>query len=332
MRLTSLLTDTAVRQRFRDPFDKPAMAATPDLVAPPVTDQPARVGTAFDYLFRFHLQRVNGEIAEAGRWTAEAARNLLSGEGRGTAETAIASAKAARDDYAASGNLSRRLLEAVIHLAELDAIFRTGRPVSTRVPSRLVVSKTQMLRTFVRFTTQSRAAGQAKKEWDERDRVRYQFFEQLLDKSNKHTNRFSNISPKARGNISASAGNGFSFNYTVRKDESLAFLYMYFGKQRTANDAAYGVFESYRDEIEAQVDYDLQWVQDENRRRLILHRVKGGYEDEDRWHEIHDELARTMDQLESAVEPYLDEARQAAEQKADQEREAGDSEPVVGST
>lgn len=178
---------------------------------------------------------------------------------------------------------------------------------------------------------ETRAAGQAKKEWDERDRVRYQFFDQLLDKSNKHTNRFSNISPKARGNISASAGNGFSFNYTVRKDESLAFLYMYFGKQRTANDAAYGVFESYRDEIEAQVDYDLEWVQDENRRRLILHRVDGGYENEERWNEIHDELARTMDQLESAVEPYLDEARQAAEQKADQEREAGDSQPVVGS-
>mgnify|MGYP006270140055 CR=1 FL=1 len=157
MSLTSLLNDTAVRQRFRDSFDKPAIAATPDLVASPVTEHPARVGTAFDYLFRFYLQHVNGEIAEAGRWTAEAARNLLSGEERGTAETAIASAKAARDDYVASGNLSRRLLEAVIHLAELDAIFRTGRPVSPRVPSRLVVSKTQKLRTFVSFMTQSRA-------------------------------------------------------------------------------------------------------------------------------------------------------------------------------
>jgi hypothetical protein len=179
---------------------------------------------------------------------------------------------------------------------------------------------------------ETRAAQQAKNDWNERDQVRHRFFKKLLERSNDRTSRFDSISPKPRSNISAAAGKGFRFKYGVRKQESQVYLFIDFKDTQAVNDAAFEVLEQHRDEIESAVDYQLEWVQDENRRRLILHRVEGGYEDEDRWHEIHDELARTMDQLESAVEPYLDEARQAAEQKADQEQEAGDSEPVVGST
>jgi hypothetical protein len=168
---------------------------------------------------------------------------------------------------------------------------------------------------------ETRAAEQTKKEWDERDRVRYRFFEHLLVHSSEHTDRFDNISPKARGNISASGGRGFTFNYTVRQHESRAFLFIDFKETQAVNDAAYAVFETHRDEIESAVDNDLEWVQDENRRRLIRHTVDVGYENEDQWAQAHEELANVMAQLESAVEPYLSEAQREARQKVAEEKE-----------
>jgi hypothetical protein len=159
---------------------------------------------------------------------------------------------------------------------------------------------------------ETRAAEQTKKEWDERDRVRYEFFDGLLARTSEYTTRFHSISPKARGNIGASGGHGFSFGYAVLQHESRVFLWVHFHKTRALNDAAFAVFEERREEIESNVDYDLEWVQDENRRRLILHRVGVGYKDEDQWERAWDELAACMSQLESALVPYLDDAREAA--------------------
>ncbi len=161
---------------------------------------------------------------------------------------------------------------------------------------------------------ETRSAEQAKKEWDERDRVRYRFFEKLLECTSERTNRFSNVSPKGRRSVSASGGHGFSFGYSVSQRGSRAYLYMHFGETQAVNDAAFEVFESHREEIESHVDYELDWVQDENRRRLIRHVVDVGYEDEDRWDEAHEQLARSMAQLETAVEPYLEEAQETADQ------------------
>jgi len=171
---------------------------------------------------------------------------------------------------------------------------------------------------------ETRAAEQTKKDWDERDRVRYEFFEGLLERTRNHTNRFDSISPKARGTVSASGGPGFSFAFTVRQHESRAYLYLHFQKTQAVNDAAFAVFETHRDEIDATVNGDLEWVQDENRRRLLLHRVSVGYEDEDQWERAWDELAACMGQLESAVEPYLDEAREAAARYDQQSEETED--------
>jgi len=159
----------------------------------------------------------------------------------------------------------------------------------------------------------TRAAEQTKKEWDERDRVRYQFFEDLLDLTADHTDRFGSISPKPRSHVGASGGRGFAFGYNVRQHESRAHLWIHLGKTQAINDAAYAVLEEHREEIEANVEHDLEWIQDGNRRRLIYHSVNVGYEDEDQWEEAHRELASSMAQLESALEPYLEEARKAAE-------------------
>jgi hypothetical protein len=126
MSLSSFLETSEVRRRFREAFEKPAFEDDPKLVAPPVSDRPSHVGTAFDYLLRFHLRRLNPEVAEGRQWVAESALKLLSEPEEQSARETVEWAKAARDDYVASGNATREVFEAALHLARLDLIVRTA--------------------------------------------------------------------------------------------------------------------------------------------------------------------------------------------------------------
>jgi hypothetical protein len=125
MSLTSFVESTEVRRRFREEFEKPRMKAAPDLVVPPTTNRPSHVGTAFDYLLRFYARRFNPEVAQGRQWVAESALQLLSGAQKENAEEVVERAKDARDEYVATGDLTRNVLEAALHLARLDLVVRT---------------------------------------------------------------------------------------------------------------------------------------------------------------------------------------------------------------
>ena len=125
MSLTSFIQIEEVRRRFREEFEKPKMEATPELVAPPHTDRPSHVGTAFDYLMRFTLSRVNREVVRGREWVAEAALDLLSGSQRERALQTIEWAKSVRDAYVSSGETSDELYKAALNLARLDVAVRT---------------------------------------------------------------------------------------------------------------------------------------------------------------------------------------------------------------
>jgi hypothetical protein len=125
MSLTSLLEADEVRRRFREEFEKPDMEARPEREAPVVTDRPAHVGTAFDYLLRFHIRHLNPETARGRPWTAGAALRLLSGKQKEEAQKVIQRAKTARDDYVTSGEAPPGLIKAVLGLARLDVVVRT---------------------------------------------------------------------------------------------------------------------------------------------------------------------------------------------------------------
>jgi len=79
MSLSSVLETSEVRRRFREEFEKPAFESDPEPVAPSVSIRPSHVGTAFDYLLRFHLRSHNSEIASGRKWVTESALKLLSG-------------------------------------------------------------------------------------------------------------------------------------------------------------------------------------------------------------------------------------------------------------
>ena len=165
---------------------------------------------------------------------------------------------------------------------------------------------------------ETRAAGQTKKDLNERDRLRKDFYADLLAVSNERTSRFSNISPKARSYIGASAGRGFQYKYEAYANVSRATLFLDFKETQTVNDAAFNVVEETRDEIDAAVDGPLEWTRDESRRRKITFEMEGGYRDREEWTGIHDRLSQIMAQLEQATQPYINEAQRAARQAMNQ--------------
>ena len=59
MSLTSFLKNKDVKDKFTKAFPMPSISLSGELLAPPKTTHYPLVGTAFDYLIRFYLKRIN---------------------------------------------------------------------------------------------------------------------------------------------------------------------------------------------------------------------------------------------------------------------------------
>jgi len=131
---------------------KPDFGGGQKLLAPPLTKhytplKASQIGTAFDYLFRFYLKRLNPQAIERERWTAEQVGFWFDGvvlhadsgrleivpelatsqHGREWAlqrERIIAEARENYALYVETGRLSDGLLTSAIQLAKLDGIVR----------------------------------------------------------------------------------------------------------------------------------------------------------------------------------------------------------------
>lgn len=129
MSLTSFLKNSAdVRQRFKAEFTMPSMDTTKQLAAPPLTQNYSLVGTAFDYLLRFYVERLNPK-SKTGEWVAErgALCDALEVDGhRFDIAGTIKKAKAAHEQYLQTGKIDDKLLRAALNLAQLDAVARRG--------------------------------------------------------------------------------------------------------------------------------------------------------------------------------------------------------------
>lgn len=146
MSLSSLLEKPDVKERFRQEFKKPRVVAGRELLASPLSERYSLVGTAFDYLLRFYLQRLNPDAIHR-RWVAEEGLRKL--EERVISEVAydldtdelsfptddgsfdkakniLNKAQLAHKRYLASGRMTDQVLKSAIYLAQLDVIFRSG--------------------------------------------------------------------------------------------------------------------------------------------------------------------------------------------------------------
>ena len=128
MSLTSLLENADVRQRFKQEFQMPKFSVKQELVAPPITTRYSTVGTAFDYLLRFVIQKLNPDAIDKGYWVAENSVELLEQDVSlfDKGKKIVSGARKHFVEYLETGQMSDELIESTLLLATLDPIFRAG--------------------------------------------------------------------------------------------------------------------------------------------------------------------------------------------------------------
>ncbi|KPN31968.1 hypothetical protein SY89_02725 [Halolamina pelagica] len=135
MSLTSFLKDAdEVRIVLDQTFEKPDIEITKERLAEPQTTNYALIGTAFDYVLRFWLEREYNQ-AESKPWVAHKGVNLAhlmemkttTKDGRGFNEV-MASIEQRHQEYLETGEMTDELLASTLDLARFDWIYRSGKP------------------------------------------------------------------------------------------------------------------------------------------------------------------------------------------------------------
>ncbi|MEA3351066.1 MAG: DUF4268 domain-containing protein [Chloroflexota bacterium] len=168
-----------------------------------------------------------------------------------------------------------------------------------------------LLTRIVGPSQESREIGQKKKEWVEREKLRYKFWSQLLERARKKTSLHANISPNQHNWIGTGAGkSGLSLNYVIRQNDSQTELYIDRGKDsQEENLSIFTALQASQDEIENAFGDSLGWEPLEGRRacRIAKYLDRGGYRSpEEEWPEIHAEMIDAMIRLEKALTPYIE--------------------------
>src|SRR5258706_10356410 len=126
MSLTTLLLNRDVTDKFAYEFFYLKFIFRKIPLAPPLTNHYSLLGTAFDYLLRFYIKRLNPHAIEQDLWIAECAFiNMRPGEiAYKKADKILKEAKINYAKYLETGELTEELLESCLKLAQLDPFFR----------------------------------------------------------------------------------------------------------------------------------------------------------------------------------------------------------------
>lgn len=135
MSLTSFVKKENIRNKIDDWFPKPDFDIEAKIEAPPLTSNYRLVGTAFDYILRFWLER-NYPNSARERWVAHHGMKILkkmSEEKKiapkiaDKAERALHQGEKRYKKYLETGELTDGLLQSALDLARLDGVFRAPR-------------------------------------------------------------------------------------------------------------------------------------------------------------------------------------------------------------
>lgn len=143
MSLTQIIRDPTVRDRIRCVYSKPTISSKGTILAEPRSKAYGLVGTAFDYLLRFEINRRNPSAIRRP-WVAEFAKvrfafSFQTDVDTGTTDTIpdkrialadeiVQRAKDSSRHYLRTGEVTDALLADAISLAKLDNLYRTGWP------------------------------------------------------------------------------------------------------------------------------------------------------------------------------------------------------------
>lgn len=128
MSLITVVSDPTVQKRFEIEFSKPRLSKR-KILAEPITKNYSTVGTAFDYLLRFYVKRLNPSAIDVDYWVAEIVQVRIEDdyEDQEMADFAGLILSSAREEYNAflkEGIFTDQLLRSTLLLAKLDAVYR----------------------------------------------------------------------------------------------------------------------------------------------------------------------------------------------------------------
>jgi len=167
-----------------------------------------------------------------------------------------------------------------------------------------------LLTLIVGPSEESRTVGEKKKEMAERHNLRYNFWKALLERAKEKTKVRSQTSPQPYyGSLSVGAAkSGLVFKYSITQHEARVELYIDRGKDsEKENKAIFDQLFSHEEEIEKAFGESLIWERLDTKRacRISKQITLGGYRDQDKWPEIHEQMIDAMIRLEKALKPFI---------------------------
>lgn len=148
------------------------------------------------------------------------------------------------------------------------------------------------------------AGGEIKKELAEKEKRRYEFFDQLLERCKSRTNLFSNVSPVGyQGWVSAGAGKA-GLMWTLAAMGKAARVELFFcAPTAETNQKRFEFMHAHKEEIEKSFGEPLLWdFKDGRKQQYMKSRCPiGGLEEESKWQVIQDDLINRLIRMEAAV-------------------------------
>ena len=125
MSLTSLIrSDKDLRHKISSAFSRPKLEKNKSLLAEPLTKNYSLVGIAFDYIFRFFLEKINNSSNSSQVWIAERGISLSGGEVFEIGSEIIKNVKELKEEFIQTGILSEELIRQTLRMSYIDIVYR----------------------------------------------------------------------------------------------------------------------------------------------------------------------------------------------------------------
>ncbi|GBC96746.1 hypothetical protein HRbin16_02555 [bacterium HR16] len=161
-------------------------------------------------------------------------------------------------------------------------------------------------------SSEQREIGNARKEFAERHRLRWAFWEQLLDRVRKRElSLFERISPSTQHWISAGAGrSGIGYAFVIRMESAQVEIYIDTGDE-DENKRIFDTLRARKEAIEQAFGGELDWQRLEGKRACRIRYLieGGGLQDKERWEQIQENMIDAMIRLENAFRRPIRELR-----------------------
>ncbi|MGV7222776.1 MAG: DUF4268 domain-containing protein [Nitrospinales bacterium] len=150
--------------------------------------------------------------------------------------------------------------------------------------------------------------GKIKKEIAGNEAERFEFFNQLLDKSNQKIRLFDNVSAQGYQSwLGAGSGrSGISWNYVVRNSDSRVEMFFQ-SNDGNLNKSRFEFLQNLKAEIEEKFGGPLDWDYRANRKQHYIRSWCniGGLKQRENWDEIQKDLVSKMKSMVDSIGPYI---------------------------